>query len=63
MREKLLKAGECAKILNVSKWTVYRWVEEGKLRATKLGPGVLRIFENSVKELVENKTIDNLSQE
>ena len=61
--KKLLKADKVAESLCVSKWTVYRWVEEGKLRATKLGPGVLRIFEDSVEELIEGRSADFFSQE
>lgn len=37
----LLRIQETAKLLKVSKWTVYRWIEEGWLRATKIGQGSL----------------------
>lgn len=63
MEKELLKVDEVAKRLNVSEWTIYRWVEEGRLRATKLGPGVLRIFGDSVEELIQKKTVDIFSQE
>ncbi|MFQ5544075.1 MAG: helix-turn-helix transcriptional regulator [Nitrospiria bacterium] len=63
MEKELLKVDEVAKKLSVSKWTVYRWVEEGRLKATKLGPGVLRIFKDSVDELINTKTVDIFSQE
>jgi len=33
----LLRIQESAKLLKVSKWTIYRWIEEGRLRATKTG--------------------------
>ncbi len=62
MEKELSKVDEVAKILSVSKWTVCRWVEEGRLRATKLGPGVLRIFKDSVEELIQKKTVDVFSQ-
>jgi excisionase family DNA binding protein len=48
----LLRVQEAAKLLRVSTWTVYRWVAEGRLRATKLGRGSLRVFRTSVSGLV-----------
>lgn len=48
---------EVATLLNVSRWTIYRWVREGRLEATKLTTGSLRIFHDSVRALVEqNRT-------
>ena len=41
----LLRVGEAAQALNVSCWTIYRWVEEGRLEATKIGKGSLRNFQ------------------
>jgi len=38
--------------LKVSKWTVYRWIEEGRLCATKIGQGSLRVFRTSVSGLI-----------
>jgi excisionase family DNA binding protein len=37
MNQQLLRVNEAAVVLNVSRWTVYRWVEEGRLSATQLG--------------------------
>ena len=34
--KRLLRVDEAAKILNVSRWTVYRWVEAGRLGGTRL---------------------------
>lgn len=48
MEPVLLRIQETAKLLKVSKWTVYRWIEEGRLRATKIGQGSLRVFRASV---------------
>ncbi len=48
---------EVATLLNVSRWTIYRWVREGRLEATKLTTGSLRIFHDSVLALIErNRT-------
>lgn len=63
MEKKLLRPDEAASILQISRWTVYRWVEEGRLKGTKVGPGSLRILSDSVKELILRNTVEakNLS--
>ena len=58
MEKQLLRVGEAAEVLNVSRWTIYRWVEEGRLEATKIGKGSLRIFRHSVNSLVKNNRKD-----
>ena len=55
----LLRVGEAARALNVSRWTIYRWVEEGRLEATKIGKGSLRVFPHSVLSLVEKNRKDH----
>ncbi len=59
MEKPLLRVREAAEILNVSRWTVYRWVEEGRLEATKIGTGSLRIFLTSVNSLMHNNRTDH----
>ncbi len=59
MHQELLRVGEAAKVLNVSRWTIYRWVEEDRLKATKIGKGSLRIFRNSIDTLVEQNRTNN----
>ena len=59
MDKQLLRVGEAAQVLNVSRWTIYRWVEEGRLQATKIGKGSLRIFRESVNALVEDNRKDH----
>ncbi|MCA9472686.1 MAG: helix-turn-helix domain-containing protein [Nitrospirales bacterium] len=54
MDKQLLRVGEAAQALNVSRWTIYRWVDEGRLEATKIGKGSLRIFRASVNTLVQD---------
>lgn len=57
MNKELLRVNEAAVDLNVSRWTVYRWLEEGKLSATKIGKQSLRVLGNSVDKLIsENRT-------
>ncbi len=59
MDNQLLRVGEAAKQLNVSRWTIYRWVEEDRLKATKIGKGSLRIFKNSIDSLIEQNRKDH----
>ena len=57
MNKQLLRVGEAADALAVSRWTIYRWVEEGRLEGTKIGSGSLRVFRASLDRLVQrNKT-------
>ena len=56
-QKRLLRPDEVAKILGVSRWTVYRWVKEGRLEATKVGRGTLRIFAHSVERLIQERKV------
>lgn len=58
LEKTLLRVGEAAEVLSVSRWTIYRWVEEGRLRGTKIGKGSLRIFRESIVALIENNEND-----
>lgn len=60
MEKHLLRVGEAAEALNVSRWTIYRWIDEGRLEATKIGRGSLRVFGTSVQNLVEENRKDRL---
>ena len=53
-----LRVGEAAEFLSVSRWTIYRWVEEGRLRGTKIGKSSLRIFRESIVGLIEGNEKD-----
>ncbi len=59
----LLRVQEAAALLRVSKWTIYRWIEEGRLRATKIGRGSLRIFRASLNGLIEGQCPDQVVRE
>jgi excisionase family DNA binding protein len=61
MNQHLLRVQEVALLLRVSKWTVYRWVEEGRLEATKISRSSLRIFSSSVGALLETNRLVRLS--
>lgn len=56
-QKRLLRVDEAAKILNVSRWTIYRWLEAGKLAGTKIGAGSVRIFSASVTALIEGHRV------
>ena len=56
-QKQLLRVDEAARILNVSRWTVYRWVEDGRLGGTRLGAGSLRIFSNTVADLIDHHCV------
>jgi excisionase family DNA binding protein len=48
--ERLLRPGEVARVLAVSRSTIYRWFWEGTLRGVKLHSGTVRILESAVRE-------------
>lgn len=58
MEPPLLRVQEAAGLLRVSKWTIYRWIDEGRLRASKIGRGSLRVFRASVTTLVEENRLE-----
>lgn len=49
----LLSIEESAKILNVSAWTIRKWLTQGKLNHVKLGRRVL-IEPSTLNKLIEN---------
>ena len=57
MGKNLLRPNEAANLLSVTRWTIYRWVKEGKLEATKISRGSLRIFSASVDKLIEERKV------
>lgn len=56
-QKRLLRVDEAARILNVSRWTVYRWVEAGRLGGTRIGAGSLRIFSETVAALIDHHCV------
>lgn len=60
--KRLLRVDEVAKILNVSRWTVYRWVEAGRLGGSRIGVGSLRIYSETVAALIELNGVGVLAQ-
>ena len=43
MQDKLLKPIEAAKLLNMSRASLYIWIQKGRIKAVKLPTGKLRI--------------------
>ncbi len=60
MQKTLLRVSEAADFLAVSRWTIYRWLDQGRLEGTKIGRGSLRVFSCSINKLVEQNRIDDL---
>lgn len=58
MNKKLMRVEEAARLLCVSRWTIYRWIEDGRLCGARIGKGSLRVFSESVTALVEETVID-----
>jgi len=54
MREKLLKLKEVAKLLRVSERSVFRYIDSGRLKATKVG--YWRISERDLKKFLDDNT-------
>jgi excisionase family DNA binding protein len=46
MESSLMRVIDAVQLLKVSKWTIYRWIEEGRLRVTKIGWAVCECFEH-----------------
>ena len=61
MNKWFLWVGEVADVLAVSRWTIYRWVEEGRLEGTKIGRGSLRVFRTSLERLVQNNKTQEMN--
>ena len=51
--EQLLTPKQVAKKLNVSVFTVYRWIKAGKLKAIKLTPRVFRIHKKDLNQFLK----------
>jgi excisionase family DNA binding protein len=59
MEKRLFRVGEAADFLSVSRWTIYRWLEQGKLKGTKIGKGSTRVFRESLDGLIQDNCTDD----
>jgi excisionase family DNA binding protein len=53
MISKLMTVKQLAEQLRVSKWTVYRWIKRGKIKAVRLGSKTIRIDEEEARRLMK----------
>lgn len=53
---KLYTREEVAEILKVDVRTIDRWRREGKIKARRVGPNVVRFEEAEVKKLIDTET-------
>ncbi len=49
----MLRASEVARVLNVDRHAVARWIKEGKIRAVRFPSGRYRIPEGEVRKILE----------
>ena len=47
----MLRLSDVEPILGLSRWTLYRWIREGKLEALRLPSGHFRVSEREVERL------------
>jgi excisionase family DNA binding protein len=52
--DELLTVAEAAKLLKVTRHTIYRWVAEGRLPAVRYSPRVLRLRREDLARLTEH---------
>lgn len=55
MDSSLLTTKETAKILGVSKWTIYRWCKRGWLVSITLPNGTIRVARTSLDNVLAGK--------
>lgn len=57
--EKFLTTNEIAEILRVHQRTVQRWISSNRLKATKVGPKILRVRKQDLDEFLESQNQDH----
>ena len=50
----ILTIEEVAKVLKVSKRTVYRWIDDGDLKTARIGRKTYRVFESELKRFIKS---------
>lgn len=53
--KQLFRPDEIARFFEVSRRTVYRWIDEGKLRAVKIAGSTVRITREALLEIIAEK--------
>jgi excisionase family DNA binding protein len=52
-KDDILTIEEVAKVLKVSKRTVYRWIETGELKVARIGRKTYRVFESDLRKFIK----------
>ncbi|PIG91312.1 helix-turn-helix domain-containing protein [Gloeocapsopsis sp. IPPAS B-1203] len=60
--EQFLTTNEIAEILRVHQRTVQRWISSNRLKATKVGPKILRVRRQDLNEFLESQNQDHQEQ-
>jgi excisionase family DNA binding protein len=56
--EQFLTTSEIAEILRVHQRTVQRWISSNRLKATKVGPKILRVRRQDLEEFLDSQNQD-----
>ena len=57
--DEFLTTNEIAEILRVHQRTVQRWISANRLKATKVGPKILRVRRQDLDEFLESQNKDH----
>lgn len=57
----ILTIDEVMELLSVTRFTVHRWIKDGKLRAVRIGRE-LRVTKEYLDEFLESNTVDNTNK-
>ena len=49
----LLTISQVAKILNINKGTLYKWIKQGKIKHLRLGPKSIRFRSQDIEEFLQ----------
>lgn len=53
-QEEYIKPSDIAKLLKVSRPTIYKWIKEGRMRGVRFGDDVLRVPRSSFDAFMRN---------
>lgn len=57
----ILTIDEVMELLTVTRFTVHKWIKEGKLKAVRIGRE-LRVTKEYLDEFLESNTVDNTNK-
>lgn len=57
----ILTIDEVMELLSVTRFTVHKWIKDGKLRAVRIGRE-LRVTKEYLDEFLESNTVDNTNK-